>query len=83
MKTYPVNLVLEGKLVVLVGAGREIARKIPSLLEVGAKIKVIAPATHKIVRRFANEEKIEWIDRRYQSGDLSGAFMLNASWVMV
>jgi siroheme synthase-like protein len=79
MKTYPINLVLEDKLVVLVGAGSEIARKIPGLLEVGARVRVIAPAAHKIVRRYASEGKIEWLDRRYQPGDLAGAAMVMAA----
>jgi siroheme synthase-like protein len=79
MKTYPVNLVLEDQLVVLVGAGHEIARKVPGLLEVGARVRVIAPAAHKIVRRYANDGKIEWLDRRYEPGDLTGAFMVIAA----
>jgi siroheme synthase-like protein len=79
MKTYPVNLVLDNKLVVLIGAGREIARKAPDLLEVNARVRVIAPAAHKIIRRLAEEEKIEWLDRRYQPGDLAGAFLVIAA----
>lgn len=79
MKTYPINLVLEDKLVVLVGAGSEIARKIPDLLEVGARVRVIAPAAHKIVRRYAGNGKIEWLDRPYQPGDLAGAALVIAA----
>lgn len=79
MKTYPVNLVLKDRLVVLVGAGKEIARKIPELLVTGAQVRVIAPAAHKVVRHYAAEGKIEWLDRRYQPGDLAGAFMVIAA----
>ena len=79
MKTYPVNLVLDHKLVILVGAGREVARKVPELLEVGARVRVIAPAAHKVIRRLADEGKIEWLDRRYQPGDLAGAFLVIAA----
>lgn len=79
MKTYPINLVLEDKLVVLIGAGKEIARKISGLLEVGARVRVIAPGAHKIVRRYAGEGKIEWLDRRYEPGDLKGAAMVIAA----
>jgi siroheme synthase-like protein len=52
---------------------------VPGLLEVGARVRVIAPATHKIVRRYANDGKIEWLDRRYEPGDLAGAFMVIAA----
>jgi precorrin-2 dehydrogenase/sirohydrochlorin ferrochelatase len=79
MKTYPVNLVLENQRVVLVGAGKEIARKLPDLLETGARVRVIAPAAHQTVRRYAAEGKIEWLNRRYQPGDLIGAFLVIAA----
>jgi siroheme synthase-like protein len=79
MKTYPVNLVLENRLVVLIGAGSEIARKIAGLLETGAQVRVIAPAAHKTVQHFAAQGQIEWWPRRYQPGDLAGAFMVIAA----
>lgn len=79
MRTYPVNLVLENKRVVLIGAGQEIARKIPGLLETGALVTVIAPAAHPLVRRYAEEDQIEWLDRRYQPGDLAGACLVIAA----
>ncbi|MBI1878245.1 MAG: bifunctional precorrin-2 dehydrogenase/sirohydrochlorin ferrochelatase [Chloroflexi bacterium] len=79
MKTYPVNLVLENKRVVLIGAGQEIARKIPDLLETGARVRVIAPAAHPVVRGYAEAGKIEWLTRRYQPGDLAGACLVIAA----
>lgn len=79
MKTYPVNLVLEDRLVVLVGAGHEIARKLPDLLETGARVRVIAPTAHPTVRRYAEVGQIEWLERRYQPGDLTGAFLVIAA----
>ena len=36
MKTYPVNLVLHDRLVILVGGKGEITHKVPHLLDVGA-----------------------------------------------
>jgi siroheme synthase-like protein len=79
MKTYPINLVLEDKLVVLVGAGREIARKIEGLLEVGARVKVIAPAAHQEIQRYATQGRITWLKRPFQPGDLKGAVMVIAA----
>lgn len=79
MKTYPVNLVLENRLVVLVGAGREIARKLPELLETGAVVRVIAPQAHPTIQSHAAAGKIEWRPRRFEPGDLSGAFMVIAA----
>jgi siroheme synthase-like protein len=65
--------------VILVGASKEIARKLPDLLETGARVRIIAPAAHKVVRRYAEDGKIEWLDRRYQPGDLTGAFLVIAA----
>jgi siroheme synthase-like protein len=79
MKTYPINLVLENRLVVLIGAGHEIARKLPDLLEIGARVRVIAPAAHPAVQRCAEAGQIEWLQRRYQPGDLTGAFLVIAA----
>lgn len=79
MKTYPVNLVLENRLVVLIGGGREIARKIPGLLETGARVRVIAPAAHESIHRHAADGQVEYLKRRYQPGDLAGAFLVVAA----
>lgn len=79
MKTYPVNLVLENKVVVLIGAGREIARKIPELLETGAQVRVIAPHAQQSIQNYAAEGKITWLCRCYQPGDLAGAFLAIAA----
>lgn len=79
MKTYPVNLVLENKLVVLVGGGLEIAGKVAGLLEVGARLRVIAPLVHETIRQAAQAGEIEWWPRCYQAGDLSGARLVIAA----
>lgn len=79
MKTYPINLVLAGRLVVLIGAKGEIVHKVPALLEVGARVRVIAPhAAAEITHRAAAGE-IEWLPRRYEPGDLAGAALVFAA----
>ena len=79
MNTYPVNLILQDRLVVLIGGGLEIARKIPALLETGARVRVIAPAAHEVIRRYAAEGQVEYLNRRYQQGDLAGACLVVAA----
>ncbi|MEM7530811.1 MAG: bifunctional precorrin-2 dehydrogenase/sirohydrochlorin ferrochelatase [Chloroflexota bacterium] len=78
MKTYPVNLVLENRLVILVGAKGEITRKLPNLLEAGAQVHVIAPNADPVVEKLDVAGDIEWIRRRYEYGDLAGAFVVFA-----
>jgi len=79
MKTYPVNLVLENRLVILIGAKGEITHKIPGLLEVSAQVRVIAPEADEVVQRYAAEGQIEWLARPYQPGDLAGASLVIAA----
>jgi siroheme synthase-like protein len=43
VNTYPVNLVLEGKPVLVVGAGRVATGKVRRLLDAGADVTVVAP----------------------------------------
>lgn len=78
MKTYPVNLVLENRLVVLIGAKGEIVHKIDGLRDVGAHIRYIAPSADDEVKRRAALGEIEWLARPYQAGDLAGAAMVIA-----
>lgn len=73
MKTYPINLVLTERLVVLFGAKGEIVHKIDGLLDVGAHVRYIAPSADDEVKRRAALGDIEWLRRTYQPGDLSGA----------
>ncbi len=40
---YPANLILGGRRVVMVGAGRIAARKVEALLAAGAEVHVVAP----------------------------------------
>ena len=79
MKTYPINLVLQDRLVILVGGKGEIAHKVAPLLEVGAHIRVIAPTVDEEVAHAAATGAIEWLPRCYRPGDLAGATVVFAA----
>ena len=79
MKTLPINSVLQDRLVVLIGAKGEIAGKPPLLLEAGACVRVIAPAVDAEIAQLAAEGRIEWLPRRYEPGDLTGATLVYAA----
>jgi len=70
---YPAILLLEGRLAVVVGAGGVAERKVRTLLDAGAKVRVVAPDSTAKVRALADAGDIELIDRRYERGDLAGA----------
>lgn len=79
VKTYPVNLVLKNRLVLLIGAKGEIAHKVEALLEAGARVRVIAPSADDSIKRHAALGQLEWLRREYVAGDLAGAFVVFAA----
>ncbi len=79
MKYYPVLLDLDGKLCVVVGGGRVAERKVRSLLQVGALVKVISPQLTQSLSRLKERGKIIHFQRSYRSGDLHRAFLAIAA----
>ena len=70
---YPAILLLEGRLAVVVGGGAVAERKVRTLLDAGAKVRVVSPDLTKKIRAQADAGDIELVDRRYERGDLAGA----------
>ena len=56
----PLFLKLAGKPVLVVGAGAVAERKIESLLEAGARVRVVAPEATEGVQRLAREGRVAW-----------------------
>ena len=71
----PVNLLVRGRRVVVVGAGRVAARKIEPLLDLGAEVHVIAPAVGAEVRAWADQGRCSLAEREFAPGDLDGAWL--------
>ncbi|SHJ68582.1 sirohydrochlorin cobaltochelatase [Tessaracoccus bendigoensis DSM 12906] len=76
---YLTGLLLDDRSVVVVGAGRVSARRVPRLLDSGAKVTLIAPEATGGLRRLAEDGALEWLPRPYQEGDLDGAWYALAS----
>jgi siroheme synthase-like protein len=71
----PVNLLVRGRRVVVVGAGRIAARKIEPLLGLGADVHVISPVVSAEVRAWADEGRCSLAEREFAPGDLDGAWL--------
>ena len=71
---YPVGLRLDGRRVVVVGGGRVAQRRLPFLIESGAVVELVSPATTPAVEGKADAGEIVWHRRPYRDGDLSGAW---------
>jgi len=72
---FPMFLKLEGRQVLVVGAGRVGEPKIEGLLETGARIRVVAYEATPAVREWARARKIELEIRAFTADDMAGAFL--------
>lgn len=80
MKTYPVFLVgLAGRRCVVIGGDEEAHRKVLGLLEHDAAVTVIHPDLVPALYTWAQEGRIAWLQRTYQTGDLRGAHLVIAT----
>ncbi len=68
-RPYLVNLDLEGRPVVVVGAGRVAARKVRGLLKAGAQVTVIAPLASRAILRRAQNGGLLWLRRPWRPED--------------
>ena len=74
MKTYPLMLNIQGRQAVVVGGGSIGVRKVQSLLEAGAKVRLVAPQ----VADAAGLERAEVIQAPYEPRHLAGAALVFA-----
>ena len=76
---YPVNLLVRGRRVVVVGGGRIAARKIEALLEAGAVVHVVALDLVDELQVARDEGHITVAERSFESTDLDGAWLVTAA----
>ncbi|MBB4933261.1 uroporphyrin-III C-methyltransferase/precorrin-2 dehydrogenase/sirohydrochlorin ferrochelatase [Lipingzhangella halophila] len=68
--TYLLGLRMDGRDVLVVGGGRVAQRRVPVLLDAGARVTVIAPAVTAALEDLASAGRITWHQRRFHSGDV-------------
>ena len=73
---YPITLCLADKLCVVVGGGNVATRKVASLLDAGARVRVVAPWVTEELRELAAQGTITCDLRKACPGDLAGAFLV-------
>lgn len=76
MTPFPIYLNnLHEQRCVVIGSNHGVEQKVRELLEVDAKVTLIAPDPPAPVKGWADEGRIEWVEREYQYGDLKDAFL--------
>lgn len=81
MKFYPINLNLQNKKVLIVGAGKVAFRKFIRLKKAGALIKVVSPQFNDLFADYLgqNSEKYKFIKRKFKKSDLNNIFLVFAA----
>jgi precorrin-2 dehydrogenase/sirohydrochlorin ferrochelatase len=78
-KLFPMFLKLASRPCLTVGAGAIAESKIASLLEAGARVRVVAPEATEQVRSWAASKTIEWRQRPFRPADLESMFLVIAA----
>ncbi|RAV06350.1 bifunctional precorrin-2 dehydrogenase/sirohydrochlorin ferrochelatase [Paenibacillus sp. YN15] len=76
---FPVLLRLEDKPCLVVGGGSVAERRIASLLEARAKVKVVSPEMTETIGLWAREGRIEALQRPYLPEDQAGMYLVIAA----
>ncbi|HEV8116478.1 MAG TPA: bifunctional precorrin-2 dehydrogenase/sirohydrochlorin ferrochelatase [Acidimicrobiales bacterium] len=72
---YPANLVLQGRRVLVVGAGAIAARKVEGLLACGADVVVVAPVVGEAIAALAAAGAVDLCQRAYRADDLDAVWL--------
>jgi siroheme synthase-like protein len=75
----PLFLKLEGRAVLVVGAGVIAERKVGALVEAGARVHLVAPEATPGLRRLSEAGTIAWDARPFADDDLGAAWLVVAA----
>jgi len=75
---YLLGLRLGGRQVTVIGGGAVAARRVPALLDAGARVRVVSPRLGASLQDLAGSGRIEWERRGYAAGDCAGAWLVCA-----
>ncbi|CAO0823041.1 precorrin-2 dehydrogenase / sirohydrochlorin ferrochelatase [Desulfarculales bacterium] len=76
MHYYPVFLDLRGHLAVVVGGGQVSGRKVTSLIEAGASVRLVAPELNPATAALLPHPLVEHLPRPFAQEDLEGAWLV-------
>lgn len=79
MNLFPIFVKLAGRRCLVVGAGTVGQAKIQSLLDAGAKVRVVAPHGTSLVSEWAQSGLVEWEVREFAPSDIDGTFLVVAA----
>lgn len=79
MHYFPICLDIAGRHCVVIGGGRVAERKVRALMEYDARVTVISPEMTEALASLHEKERLIWLNRAYQEGDLTDVFLVIAA----
>ncbi len=79
MTLFPAFLKLQNRAVLVVGGGAIAASKIPSLLQAGANVTVVAPQLNTQLAQQAENNEFTWLPKLFSPDDLDNKFLVIAA----
>ena len=79
MTLFPAFLKLENRQVIIIGGGSLAESKLPTLLEAGARVRIISPRLNPSLTAQVRAHNLDWWPKLYEPGDLAGAFLVIAA----
>lgn len=70
--TYLLGLRMRDRDVLVVGGGRVAQRRIPVLLEAGARVTLVSPEVSAALEDLADGGRLTWVRRPFEPGDVAG-----------
>ncbi|KJK51487.1 uroporphyrin-III C-methyltransferase [Lentzea aerocolonigenes] len=75
---YLAGLDLRGRRVLVVGGGTVAQRRLPRLIASGAAVELVSPSVTPAVQGMVDAGELTWHQRRFQPGDVEGAWYVVA-----
>lgn len=75
MNVFPVALRLDGRQCLVVGSGHGAVRRTRDLLEVGARVRLVARAPDAALRELAVDPAVKLEERGFEESDLDGVWL--------
>ncbi|NQT46069.1 MAG: bifunctional precorrin-2 dehydrogenase/sirohydrochlorin ferrochelatase [Candidatus Omnitrophica bacterium] len=79
LQYYPLAVKLSDGVALVVGGGKVAERKIATLRDCRARIRMVSPGATDLLRRLAKMGKIEWVRRHLRDSDVRGARIVVAA----
>jgi len=79
LKYYPIALKLKNRTALVIGGGKVAERKIKTLLQFGARVRVVSPDLTAELRKLVKFRRIAWLESVVRVSDLKGADLIIAA----